>query len=513
MPSSKGANPTSHNSRAVPSGSRTQDWLAARAAATPDKPFLIDATGSLSFAAAQSHVDEAAAQLLAQGDIRPSDRVGLLTRNNSSAAIAMLALLRLQATLVPLNLRLTVPELAWQLGNVGCKALVCQPETQQLATQLPLPRLLLAPLRSTRPPSDAPVCMWDYQRDCAIIHSSGTSGSPKAAALTLGNFYYSAVASGFRLGIAPDDRWLCVLPLYHVGGLSIVLRSLLYGTAVQFMDYDLARLDRALRDEPVTVISLVPTILQRLLDARDGAWNRHLRLILLGGEAAAPALIERSLAQGLPVATSYGLSEATSQVATALPAQLRAKPDIVGKPLLFNRLRIVDEQGADLPPGSRGEVLVQGSTIMRGYIGVSAARQAALRGGWLHTGDIGSIDNDGDLRIWQRRSDLIVSGGENIYPAEVEAALRQHPAVAAALVLGLPDAAWGQRVAALLVAGGAGKPPTPSELSAFLRQRLAGYKLPQQYAFCAALPRNTVGKILRGQAQAHFTDDPPTREA
>ena len=204
--------------------------------------------------------------------------------------------------------------------------------------------------------TDAPARI-DLDRDFAIIHTSGTSGRPKAAVLSYNNIFQSALGSAFRLGVLPDDRWLCILPLYHVGGLSIILRSLIYGTAVELMPikhFDAAAVNRLLAERPISLISLAPTMLSRLLDAKAEAWNRRLRLVLLGGEATPVALVSRCLQAGIPIAPSYGLSEAASQLATATLDLLQTKPGSVGKPLLFTELRVVDEGGDDAALGKPG---------------------------------------------------------------------------------------------------------------------------------------------------------------
>lgn len=213
--------------------------------------------------------------------------------------------------------------------------------------------------------------------------------------------------------------------------------------------------------------------------------------------------MERAQIGGLRVATTYGLTEAASQVATALPDQALAKPSSVGKPLIFTQVSIVDEAGQPLPAGQHGEIVVQGPTVMQGYAGDEAATARVLRGGALHTGDWGYLDEDGDLFVLQRRNDLIVSGGENVYPSEVEAVLGQHPAIAEAAVVGVPDPEWGQVVCAAIVL----KPDhtaDEADVLAFSRQSLAGYKQPRRLRFVVELPRNSLGKILRSQVADWF---------
>ncbi|MCY3797989.1 MAG: o-succinylbenzoate--CoA ligase [Chloroflexi bacterium] len=441
--------------------------------------------------------------------LHPGDKVGILMSNGMPFVATLLALMRMRLVAVLLNSRLTASELRWQLKNTDCRLLICDATTSAQADALGFDRLELRERNFNESSSEFD----DYGSmvfadDFAIVHTSGTSGRPKATILTFGNIYSSALASRGKLGRLASDRWLCVLPLYHLGGLSIILRSLIYGTAVDLMPaapFDAEAVNRQLSDHPITLVSLVPTMLQRLLDAKTRPWNPSLRLILLGGEAPSPELLERCIAEKLPIATSYGLTETASQAATAMPDLVFRKPGTVGKPLEGTQVRIVDEGGVDAAPKVPGEALVSSGAVMRGYYKDPAATAEALQDGWLHTGDIGYLDEDGDLFILQRREDLIVSGGENIYPAEVEAALRKHPAVAEAVVLGLADANWGQAVAAVVELR-AGHSASADDIVAFSRRRLAGYKIPRRIAFLPALPRTASGKVQRREARKVFPD-------
>jgi len=323
----------------------------------------------------------------------------------------------------------------------------------------------------------------------AIVFTSGTTGRPKGAMISYANHFWSAVGSAFKLGVRPDDRWLACLPLYHVGGQAILFRSCLYGTTVVLHDgFDADAVLTSLAIENISLVSLVPTMLERLLRrglARVAA--PALRLVLLGGAAAPPALLADSAAVGLPVAVTYGLTEAASQVATLLPDEARRKPGSAGRPLLFSSIHVADPDGRQLRPGEPGEIVISGPTVMAGYYDDPASTSETIRGGRLHTGDVGYLDEDGDLWILDRRDDLIVSGGENVYPAEVERVLREHPGVAAACVVGLPHPEWGQQVAALVVPTQR-ESVTESALLAFTRSRLAGYKQPRLLIFADVLP-------------------------
>ena len=482
------------------SGRMRVDWLAARCRATPHKPYLHLPGETYTFAQVDALTRRVVARLRQHG-VAAGDHVALLLPNGLEFVLCLLALMRLRAVAVPLNTRLTRGELDWQLRNADCKLLIGARESMYAtATQA-----LAFPALTDLPPAEPGAAQTlDLNADGLIVHTSGTSGRPKAAVLTWGNLLHSAVASAFRLGVLPGDRWLCVMPMYHVGGLSIVLRSLIYGTAIDLLplsSFDIAAVNRCLSDMPITLVSLTPTMLSRLLDGREREWNPRLRCVLLGGAATPVDLVARCLDAGIPIAVSYGLSEAASQVATALPVDLRQKPGSVGKPLLFTDLRVVDERGQDMPVSTPGELLVKGPTVMRGYRG----RASALEDGWLRTGDIGYLDADGDLFVLQRREDLIISGGENIYPAEVEAVLLAHPAVDDAVALGLPDDDWGQRVAAAIQLAGR-TATTTDDIIAFARERLAGYKIPRDIRFVSAMPRTPSGKIRRRDLRRLFDD-------
>lgn len=494
------------------------DWLTERARQTPLKLALVIGARRWTYGELDTAVSHLAAYLYAQG-IRPGDFVAALLPNSFEYVCLIHALARLGAVLVPLNTRLTPAELQWQVDHVGAKWLVTEEEETGIVSCaiLTVNGVGWLESKSALTIHHAPFTLHHLQ---AIVFTSGTSGKPKGAMLTYANHFHSAMASAERLGVQEDDLWLSVLPLYHVGGLAVIFRSCLLGTAVSLHPrFDLDAINHDLNNYPITLISLVPTMLRRLLETR-AFWPATLRLILLGGAATPAELVERantlprhSLSvnrlpltdHGLPltdhrfplVATTYGLTEAASQVATMPPAEAARKPGSVGNPLPGTTVKIVDAQGNELPTGAYGEIVVTGATVMAGYWNAGRGMRNVESSLRTHaTGDIGYLDGDGDLWVVQRRTDLIVSGGENVYPAEVEAALRSHPAVAEACVVGAPDAEWGQRVTAMVVARGE---VTAVDLLNFLRQHLAGYKIPRQIRFVDALPLTASGKTARQQ--------------
>jgi O-succinylbenzoic acid--CoA ligase len=287
------------------------------------------------------------------------------------------------------------------------------------------------------------------------------------------------------------------MPLFHVGGLSILVRSVLYGGPVLLQPrFDAARVSAALDRGDVAGVSLVPTMLSRLLEHR-GARSAPpgLEVLLLGGAAASPGLITHALAAGYPLCPTYGLTEATSQVATSAPP--RAAPGTLAPmlPVPGTELRITAD-GREAPPGVEGEILVRGPTVMRGYLHDAAATAQAVRDGWLHTGDVGFRDAQGGLHVLDRRDDLVVSGGENVYPAEIEAVLLEHPDVEDAGVSGIADVDLGARVVAWIVRK-PGRDAGTASLQRHCRARLAGYKQPREYRYVESLPRNAAGKLQR----------------
>jgi O-succinylbenzoic acid--CoA ligase len=302
----------------------------------------------------------------------------------------------------------------------------------------------------------------------AVMHTSGTTAAPKPVELTYGNFLASALGSAVALGLDPAERWLCPMPLTHVGGLSIPIRSAVYATtAVLHERFDTGAVLNELMDPArrITMVSLVPTMLARLLDA---GLERPptLRWALLGGGPIAPALLERAKAAGVPTAPTYGMTEACSQIAT------------FGWPLPGVDVRL---------SASEDEILVRGPIV---------SAVAVAEDGWLHTGDLGRFDERQRLEIVGRKADTIVSGGENVAPAEVEAALVSHPAVADAAVLGRADAEWGEALVARVVLRD-GRDAQPDELRAHVASRLARFKVPKAVEFVNVLPRTASGKLLR----------------
>jgi O-succinylbenzoic acid--CoA ligase len=451
---------------------QVEAWLQRAAASAPSLTALQAPDARMSYAELWQTAC-AGACALSQRGARPGDRVAIVLAPGIAFAQALHACLLLGAVAVPVDLRLTAVERERIVA--GAPVVVDRPlgaSTRAQAEQRAL--------------EDG--VTHDLDAVCAVIHTSGTTSAPRPIELTYGNFLWSALGSGVALGIDPRERWLCALPLSHVGGLSILLRSAIYATtAVIHERFDTDRVLAALREDQITLVSLVSTTLARLLDAglRDPP---ELRCALTGGGPVPVALTARARAAGVPVIETYGLTECCSQAATAPLAafetagsdgdEQRPREVGAGVPLFCTRTQIAED----------GEILLSGPTV---------SRSAVAPDGRLHTGDLGSIDAHGFLRVTGRKADTIVSGGENVAPTEVEAVLEAHPEVIEAAVLGREDPQWGEAVTAIVVVA-----PGASVGEGVLRDhcsaRLASFKVPKRVQFVSApLPRTRSGKLLR----------------
>jgi O-succinylbenzoic acid--CoA ligase len=469
------------------------DPVAARADATPERTAVADAAGDTawSYAELDAAVGATAGRLAAS--VSPGDHVGTVLATRPAFVRVAFAAWRLGTTLVPLSDRLTAAELAVRRRTADIDCLVHGEATAGAVGEAAGDATTVAVERDEPPAaSDAPPAASRSPGDtCLLVFTSGTTGDPKAVRHTPRTLAWSAVASAFRLGVSPTDRWFDPLSVAHMGGLAPLLRSTLYGTGVVLQrGFDPEGALDAMAARNCTGVSLVPTMLSDLLDAGD---LPDLRFVLLGGAPTPPELVERCERRGVPVHPTYGATETASQVATATPQEAFADPGTVGRPLFGTGVAVVDETGDGVPAGETGELLVSGPTVSPGYYGAPEATEAAFDADGFHTGDLGYRDEAGRLHVGGRRDDRILTGGETVDPAEVEAALTSHPAVRAVAVVGLPDERWGERVAALVVAEGV----DAETLRAHCRERLAGFKLPRTVGVAAELPRTASGTVDR----------------
>ena len=481
------------------------DWLTHRTRSTPEDLAVIDTETDTrwSYSGLDAAVDETAGRLAALG-IEKGDHVGMLMSTQLLSVCLLHAAQRLGLRLVPLNTRLTAAELAAQIDHSDLAMVVCGADTEQLAVEAvgstPIASVddpqweEVQSFRAVEPEDVEPVD-WELDDPQLMVFTSGSTGQPKAVVLTMGNLLASATASGFRLGVLPDDRWLLTLSLYHVGGIAPIFRSTLYGTAVVIREsFDPGGVADDIERHDVTVVSLVPTMLAEMLERR-GTLSDSLRAVLLGGAPAPDSLIERCRNYSIPVFPTYGMTETASQIATARPQQAFERAGTVGRPLLWTELTVVDDEGQPVEAGKRGEIVVSGPMVTAGYYGDVDANVEAFCEHGLRTGDVGYASEHGYLYVLNRLDDRIITGGENVDPGEVVEALRSHPEVDEAAVVGLDDDTWGERVAALVVPRT--EPLSADSLEGHCRDRLAGYKLPRVIAVTDSLPRTASGTIKR----------------
>ncbi len=475
-------------------------WLDTAARSHPHKLALAFGANRWSFSELRQATDIAADVLnRARGD--RGGRVGILSSNRPGIVFAVHAATRMNVSFVPMNWRQTADEIAWQIRNADITVLVVDEERAFAAAAIQhgmpveiVPMAKLENASDSRASERAGVRI-DLNHEAAVMYTSGTSGRPKGVRLSHGNLWFSAVASALHLGAHEEDVWLAALPLFHIGGLSILFRSAIGATPVVLHERFEPETTIYGIDNGVSLVSVVPSMLQRLLETRnDTPWPATLRCVLVGGTAAPVALIEECLRRGIPAAPTYGLTEGSSQVTTLLPAQARSKPTSSGLPLPLTEVRIRAANG-NSAPGEIGEIEIRGLNLFAGYVGDDDA-SGRTRDGWFQTGDVGYLDDEGYLYVVDRRDDLIVSGGENISPAEIERVLREHPRVIDAGVIGVPDERWGTRPIAAVI--WQGDPATiDSELRRHCGERLARYKIPDRIVPFTELPRSPSGKLLR----------------
>jgi acyl-CoA synthetase (AMP-forming)/AMP-acid ligase II len=477
----------------------------------------------LSFAEANARTNQLAHVLLSRG-LAPGDRVGVLMGNTPLHAAAYFACAKVGCIFVALNWRLTVAELAYQLADSGASAVLYGAELAQLVEPLgeQFPRirwidldsrelhLALASASAHEPPIGA-----SLDDPLYMMYTSGTTGRPKGAVMShranIAWLNCMLATSDVRLG----DRQITVAPLFHIAGLGMLMAAAARGmTTVLVRQFEPGLMWDLIGREKVTCLLGVPAILNFMYahPKRQTADTSTLRWIVCGAAPVPVSLIQGYAAMGIEVHQVYGLTETHGGICLITPEYARHKVGSTGLPYFGIEVRVVDKAGADVPPGIPGEVITRGPHLISGYWNQPEATKEAIRDGWFYTGDIAEVDADGFIYIKDRSKDMIISGGENVYPAEVEEVLHGHPAVRDVGVIGQPSAKWGESACAVIV-----KDPawtgSDEELAAALREyvqeRLARYKQPKSYQFIDLLPRNPSGKILKRVLREQFPGPAP----
>lgn len=492
------------------------DMLRATATAYPEAAALGPRETAIDFATFDARVHRIANGLLAEGEA--GDRIAILGRNSDAQVELMFGILRAGQVVLPLNWRLVPAEIAYILRHSGATRLFVDPAFLPVAAQAcadnPVPITVLdhgfAAWRDVQ--SERPVGRPGRAEDVALqMYTSGTTGLPKGVMLTNANVVASvAIFSRPPLDLAPGDVIYAPAPMFHITGIGPVLRMAQSGARLVVSGaFDPDDAVRVMARERVSYTTLAPAMIQACLAAPSfpGADLSALGLIAYGGAPIAESVLREATTRiGCRFVQCYGLTETTGPITILSPEDHAPGRDLLlscGRAAGDIAIRVVDSEGRDLSPGATGEIVVRGPINMAGYAADSEATAATIRDGWLHTGDAGYIDADGYLFIRDRVKDMIVSGGENIYPVEVENALLEHDGVADAAVIGVPDARWGEAVLAMVVPV-AGAPEDAQAILDFCRTRIAAYKCPKSIRFTDAVPRNAAGKILRREIRKPF---------
>jgi len=465
------------------------DLLAERARITPDRVALISVeTGErLTYAQLNDRANGAAAILFGVG-FQSGDRVGLLAQNSIDFIAFFFGALKADVIVVPLSTRATAHELSMIAADCGMKMLFHDGSAPDM-NGVALTKLDIAP--TTRP---LPHRVIDPESIACLLYTSGTTGKPKGVMIPHRQLLWNGYSTITNWGLREDDIAPIFTPLYHAGGVAVFLIPLflLGGTIVLHRGFDVAEVWETIERERCTIVLGVPTIWKMLLDAPQFATVdlRHVRWFISGGAPLPAYLIDAYAQRGVTLKQGYGLTEVGVNCFTMTIEDARNKPGSIGRPMMFTEVRLVDDAGND---AETGEMWLRGTHVSSGYWNNPTATAEAYVDGWFRTGDVARIDADGYFFIAGRRKEMFISGGVNVYPAEVEAELLQHPNVSDAAVIAIADETWGEVGVAFVVAHDV----ADADLVEFLGSRLTRYKIPRKFIFVDALPRTPYGKVLK----------------
>lgn len=476
------------------------NWIMQRAKLTPKRKALTFENHAWTFEDIY-HISLKRAYQLASLGITKGSRVAILGANKPQLLFVMYGCMHLQCEMVLLNRKLTKNELAYQIEDAEVNKVIVDDEDIEKIPEASN-YISFSTVEKSKEQFVEIEEEWFQEQTVSIMYTSGTTGFPKGVRQTVGNHQTSAMSSVLNIGLDQSDVWLCAVPIFHISGFSILVRSLLYGNEVKLYErFDEEKAVEDIVSGNVTHMSVVAVMLERILqkfEALNKKASPKFKVMLLGGGPAPKAYIERAQKLGLPILQTYGMTETSSQTATLSNEDALRKIGSVGKPLFFYQVKIFNAS----KPYEEGEILIRGEHVTPGYVG-RFQQKSSTEDGWLHTGDIGYFDDEGYLYVIDRRSDLIISGGENIYPAEVENVLLSHPKVSEAGVCGVEDETWGQVPVAFIVKK---EEVTEEEVITFSMQKLAKYKVPKKIYFVDELPRNASNKLVRRKLKEYLNN-------
>src|SRR5699024_9726506 len=477
---------------------RMPHWLTRQAFLAPDKLALEMPGGDAWTFTTLRNESELFARKLAQLSIQKGDKVAILSNNHLDAVRAIFACSYLGVVAVMLNTRLTQQELHYQLANAEVDILLTRPALQE-EKQLDFSKqYTFTDVHELKERDIALIDEINLADPFTMMFTSGTTGNPKAVVHTYGNHYWSAVSSALNLGLHDDDKWLLTLPVFHIGGFSILMKSVIYGMSVYFMEkYERHILHEALVKKGVTIASLVTLMLKDVLeDMAETQFPSTVRCILLGGGSVPKNMLDVVEEKQVPLFQSYGMTETSSQIVTLSKENVSKKLGSAGKPLFPATVKISNENESGI-----AEISVKGPMVMNGYFKNDAASKESCKAGWLYTGDVGYREGGGFWYEGDRRTDLIISGGENIYPTEIENALLKIDEITDAAVIGVTDERWGQVPVACLVSE---EKLDGKRIIETLEESLASYKIPREFHQVESLPRNASNKVMRHKLVQEF---------
>ncbi|WP_067725654.1 o-succinylbenzoate--CoA ligase [Oceanobacillus damuensis] len=469
-------------------------WLTKQADLAPEAIAIeLDDGSEISFKELKER-SQRFAKKLARLEVREGSHIGILSTNDIRMIVAIHALSYLGAVGVLLNTRLTDEEINYQVRDAEVSILLTADGLKRDTTAIEVNEIQSFSEVETLTEKDLPLKSELHLDDTfTIIYTSGTTGFPKGVIHTYGNHWWSAIGSALNLGLNKEDKWLIPLPIFHVSGLSTTIKSVIYGMPLYLLEkFDVEDVHQAIMEKGVTIISVVTLMVQRLIDQLgEDRYPDTLRCMLLGGGPAPKPMLELAKVKNIPVFQSYGMTETASQIVTLSPKDALEKLGSAGKPLFPAQLRISGKAS-----GHVGEIQVKGPMVTRGYFKNNEANEKAMDNGWLSTGDLGYLDEEGYLYVVDRRNDLIISGGENIYPSEIESVLSGMEQIREVGVAGKPHDIWGQVPVAFVVKR---QEVSREEIISYAAERLAKYKLPKEIHFVKELPRNASNKLMRNK--------------
>lgn len=418
--------------------------------------------------------------------LNPGSRVGLLATNTLMSYKLALAIMCSGRTIVWLNWRLAGEELERQIKDSGLQLCLVENSLWRSGMTNPFKSYSAFLITNADPGELIPVFKSDWV--ASIMYTSGTTGKPKGVLQTFGNHFYSAVSSALNLGLSSADKWLCVAPIFHISGFSIIMRGLIYGMTVRLVEkFRAEEIERILANETVTIMSVVPFMLKKLIQQQNKTnthYNSAFRCMLLGGGTIDRETLEICLQRSIPVVQCYGMTETCSQIVALRSVDALLKLGSVGQPLFSTQLKLSKD----------GEILLKTPTLTPGYLNLPDKLPSKMIDGWYRTGDIGHLDKEGYLYIDGRADEMLISGGENIFPQEVEQVYQRYPQINEVAVVGQNDSVWGQVPVAFVVSD---RRLSTTKLMNYGYEHLARYKVPQHYIFVSELPKNASGKIRR----------------